>query len=259
MSRGKAFLTTLLVLVAIGVMIRLGMWQLDRLAQRRAFNAEVSSRLHAPPLTATDLEGLADLSGLNHRAVILRGAYDFTQQVALNNQEWQGQPGAHLITPLVIAGGDRAVLVDRGWIPYAESAPANWPKFAQPGVIEVRGRILATQTAPLPVAPVSKRQDSWFRVDIAALQRQVSHPLLPIYIEQSPDPAWTKLPYRSEPDLDLSEGSHLGYALTWFALAAMLAVGYAGYALKHRASCPRIARVMRITPMGERYFRIVRG
>ena len=225
------FFTTLLVLVAIGVMVRLGFWQLDRLAQRRAFNAEVSSRLQAPPLTVADLTGLQDPSGLAYRAVAVRGEYDFTQQVALSNQDWKGQPGVHLITPLVIAGSNQAVLVDRGWIPYEESAPANWDKFAEPGTVQVRGRILLTQTALLPTAPLTRRQDSWFRVDIAALQRQVSHPLLPIFIQQSPDPAGKQLPYRSELNLDLSEGPHMGYAMTWFALAAILGVGYAGYVL----------------------------
>ena len=227
----KFFFTTLLALVAIGVMIRLGFWQLDRLTQRRAFNAEVSRRLQAPPLTFADLTSLGDPLGLEYHAVALRGEYDFTQQVALSNQDWQGQPGVRLITPLVIADSNRAVLVDRGWIPYEESAPANWNKFAELGMVEVRGWILPTQTSLFPTAPVTRHQDSWFRVDIAALQAQISHPLLPVYIQQSPDPARKQLPYRSELNVDLSEGPHMGYAMTWFAFAAILSVGYAGYVL----------------------------
>lgn len=229
----QVLVTTVLVVVAMGVMIRLGVWQLDRLAQRRAFNANATSRLQAPPLT--DLPGASrDLAGLHYRAIVLRGRYDFTQQVALNNQEWQAQPGVHLITPLVLADSPQAVLVDRGWIPYAESAPANWEKFAEPGVVEVRGRILSTQTSPLAVAPVSGRQDTWFRVDVAGLQNQVSHPLLPVYVQALPDPTWKNLPYRRDVNLDLSEGPHLGYAITWFSFAAILGIGSGGYALGKR-------------------------
>ncbi|MBI4790276.1 MAG: SURF1 family protein [Chloroflexi bacterium] len=253
MSKRKIVLTTLLVLVAIGVMVRLGFWQLDRLAQRRAFNAQVTAQMQAPPLT--DLLGRQDLTGLGYRAVVVRGEYDFAQQVALSNQEWQGQPGAHLITPLVVEGGPQAVLVDRGWIPYADVAPKNWSKFAEPGTVEIRGRIRLSQTTPIPIPSPTQRQDTWFRVDIAALQAQVSHPLLPIYITQSPEPTGKLLPYRSEPNIELTEGSHLGYAIMWFALAAILGVGYAGFAFDRR---PITRRVTRRTANGERYL-VIRG
>ncbi len=285
----KTVLTTLLALAAIGVMVRLGFWQLDRLQQRRAFNAEVSSRLQAPALTATDVVNLENPDGVKYRAVVLQGEYDLTQQVALANQEWQGLPGVHLITPLVINGGERAVLVDRGWIPWAESAPANWWQFSESGAVEVRGRILSAQ-APLALARLvpgtapsttgrevrDNAQDTWFRIDIAALQRQVSHPLLPFYIEQAPDPARTDLPYRSEPTLDLSEGPHMGYAITWFALAAILGFTCVGYALSSRGlplrrfkltrdglasqngrvARRRLARSVRVTARGEPYVRV---
>ncbi len=238
----QVLITTVLVVVAMGVMIRLGVWQLDRLTQRRAFNANAASRLQAPPLT--DLPGLGDLAGLHYRAIVLRGRYDFTQQVALNNQEWQAQPGVHLITPLVLADSPQAVLVDRGWIPYAESAPASWEKFAEPGVVEVRGRILATQTSPLTVAPVSGRQDTWFRVDVAGLQNQVSHPLLPVYVQALPDPTRQNLPYRRDVNLDLSEGPHLGYAITWFSFAAILGIGSGAYAVSRRLAWFSIRRLV---------------
>jgi surfeit locus 1 family protein len=58
------------------------------------------------------------------------------------------------------------------------------------------------------------------------MQKQLPYPILPVYIQQSPDPAWTGLPYRSEPDLDLTEGPHLGYAIQWFTFATILFVGY---------------------------------
>ena len=42
--------TTILVIAAVLVMIRLGFWQLDRLAQRRAFSERVEAQLAADPL-----------------------------------------------------------------------------------------------------------------------------------------------------------------------------------------------------------------
>ncbi|MBL8049919.1 MAG: hypothetical protein JNM46_01740, partial [Anaerolineales bacterium] len=46
----KWLMTTILVFVGTAVCIRLGIWQLDRLDQRRAFNAQVESMRVAEPL-----------------------------------------------------------------------------------------------------------------------------------------------------------------------------------------------------------------
>ena len=75
----------------------------------------------------------------------MRGEFDSTQEVALRGQSWNGTLGARLLTPLRIAGSDRAVLVDRGWIPYEETENGRWPQYAQAGVVSVRGRIRASR------------------------------------------------------------------------------------------------------------------
>jgi surfeit locus 1 family protein len=46
-------LPTLLAIAGVAVLIRLGIWQLDRLEQRRAFNARVSAQENAPLLDLT--------------------------------------------------------------------------------------------------------------------------------------------------------------------------------------------------------------
>ncbi len=224
---------TLLVLVAMGVMVRLGFWQLDRLVQRRAHNTLVAQQLAAPPLALTGQDLGANIAELKYRPAIVRGEYDHSQEVVLKNQAWLGQPGLHLITPLLIEGSDQAVLVDRGWISYEELDSKSWEKFTESGPVEIKGMIRMTQTkldsilaSDVTPSPPGEQQTAWFRLDIAAIQGQTPYKLLPIYIRQSPDPAWTKLPYRGKPNLDLSEGSHLGYALQWFSFTLILGGGY---------------------------------
>lgn len=229
--------TTLLVLAALAVMVRLGFWQLDRLDQRRARNAELAQQLSLPPLPLTGEPLGEDLSRLKNRQATARGEYDFGRQVALKLQNWENAPGVHLITPLVLPGGDRAVLVDRGWIPDAESAPENWSRFDEPGPVEVAGLIQLSQTLPAGRAPAdgaaanpAAPQAAWYRVDIEAIQSQLPYELLPVYVLQSPPAGGnTGLPYRVEPEFDLSEGPHLGYAVQWFLFALVLAVGYGRY------------------------------
>ena len=100
--------TTLLVLLMLAVLARLGLWQLDRLEQRRAYNADVVAKLALPPLSLNDEDLPAELDGLKNRSATVQGAYDFTQQVALVHQHWMNTPGFHLVTPLVIDDGARS-------------------------------------------------------------------------------------------------------------------------------------------------------
>jgi surfeit locus 1 family protein len=151
-------------------------------------------------------------------------------------------PGLHLITPLVLEGGTQAVLIDRGWLPTDQSAPENWPGFDEPGPTSVTGFIQLSQPAParsgnaarqIPATP----QSEWYRVDIEAIQAQLPYELLPVYILQSPPEGGdAALPYQAEPEFDLSNGSHLGYAIQWFIFALILGVIYLRYVSKKEAS-----------------------
>ncbi len=220
--------TTLLVILACGLMIRLGFWQLDRLAQRETLNAEIKQRVAAPSVVLNKTSAVNDLEGLKFRSARVRGVFDHSQEVALQGQPWQGQPGVHLITPLIIEGSDRAVLVDRGWIPAGAAAPEKWGHFATSGTVDITGMIQLSQPRP-NASPWQKPELAIFRLDIERLQHQVSPPLLPFFIVQAPEPGQTSLPYRGKPDLNLSNGPHLGYAIQWFAFTLMLAVGYVGF------------------------------
>jgi len=56
-----------------------------------------------------------------------------------------------------------------------------------------------------------QRLEAWNFINLEAISSQISYPLLHVYIQQAPDSRWTAIPYRSQPELELTEGSHLGY------------------------------------------------
>jgi surfeit locus 1 family protein len=231
-------LATILVVCGMAVLARLGIWQLDRLAQRRAFNTRVEAQINQPVLDLNaGLKGAtvtgADLPPMEYRQVVVVGGYDFSQQVALRNQVRDNQWGVDLITPLHIQGSDQTILVDRGWIPAADFQAGSWGKYDEPGVVTVRGVIRQSQSKPEigqrsdpPLASGQTRLDAWNFVNVSRIGEQVSYPLLPVYIQQAPDPSWTGLPARSQPVLDLSEGPHQSYAIQWFSFALILGLGY---------------------------------
>ncbi len=228
----RYILMTLLVLAAMAVMARLGVWQLERREQRLARNADLMAKLAAPPLSlnaaATAWPLSSDRDEIRNTQATASGRFDFANQVLLLQQNYQGTPGVHVVTPLLLEGSDRAVLVDRGWVPLDQveavrqgqlntaTASVTVTGVLQPSQI-LYGR--AAQRAAEQAAESSPRKE-WYRIDIEALQRQMPYELLPAFLLQAPGPEGNNtLPYRIQPEVDLSEGPHLGYALQWFAFA----------------------------------------
>ena len=228
---------TLVVILGMGVLARLGIWQLNRLEQRRAANAALRQQLAAGPLSlndpSLDLSALPQMAG---REAVATGRFDFSEQVLLQLQKFEGAPGGHLIAPLRLDGREEAVLVDRGWIPEAELAPEKWSQYNEAGTVTVTGTIRLPQTAR-GVEPPSEPQQTWYRVNVEAMARQFPYDIFPVYLLQSPPAAGNvSLPYREELEVDLSEGPHLSYAIQWFLFALMLGAGYIYYVFQDQHS-----------------------
>jgi surfeit locus 1 family protein len=239
--------TTLLVIVAAAVMVRLGLWQVERHQQRQAFIAHVRAMQDAPPLGLGGRTVVpADLISMEYRVVKVMGTYDFEHQVAIRNQvwtqSWGDEMGYALLTPLQLEDGS-AVLVERGWIPSKYDTPDSWRQFDEPGRVTVEGMIrqplsegeMGSLQDP-NLAPGQERLDFWIFVNIDRLQQQMPYPLLPVYIERAPDEAQqSSPPYSAAPVLDVSESTHLGYAGQWFLYTALLLVGYPVYLRKRES------------------------
>ncbi|MFN3741047.1 MAG: SURF1 family protein [Anaerolineales bacterium] len=230
-------LTTFLVLVGVAVCIRLGFWQLDRLEQRRTFNAHVQDMRSLPPLDLNQTSNFSDITRMEYRAAIARGRYDYEAQVALRNQYYEGQYGYHLLTPLLL-DNQIAILVDRGWIPAEGNAsPVDWRKYDEPTeIIAVRGILRLGHPQRTPENSAA-HLDFWMFVDLEKIGKQIPYLILPAYLQLDPQERTTPpIPY--QPTLDLSEGPHLGYAIQWFTFAAILLFGYPVYVRKQEEHPP---------------------
>jgi surfeit locus 1 family protein len=232
----KWLFTTVLVLIAAAVCIRLGIWQLDRLEGRRAFNTQVNTMRAAPRLDLN--EGVPEnISSMEWRAITVTGEYDFENQIALRNQYNGAQFGYHLVTPLLFnppsgSGQVRtAVLVDRGWIP----AEADWRSFDQPGVVTLTGQIRLGSGKPAiggvaDALPASgEKLEVWNNFDLQHMSLQFPYPILDVYLQPNVDAGDVTPPIPYQPVVELTEGPHVGYALQWFSFAVIALVGYYFY------------------------------
>lgn len=209
--------------------LRLGFWQLDRLDQRRAANAAARARLDRPSISLPQDIGQGE--ELAYRKATVDGTFDPEHEVYLTSRPEDGIAGVHVITPLRLADGGPGLLVDRGWIAdgaYRSLSPDTW---SVRGPTEVAGFLLPSQSEP-SIAFLADRVPAegepplreWRALSIAGIRRQIPYPILDVYLVQESPAPHPGAP-RPTPELDLSEGPHLGYAIQWFAFAAIAMVG----------------------------------
>ncbi len=221
---------TLIVLAAMAVMAGLGQWQLARLDQRRAANADLLVKLQAEALVINGPSLPASPDALEDRLAEATGEYDFARQIAVQGQFSEDTPGYWLVTPLRINGSKSAILVNRGWIPAAAGESGEWAAYDETPVQPLRGYLQRSRKMPdgsTSVVPADVRK-GWWRVDIETIQSQMPYPLLPVTLQLAADEnrPRTALPQRVPVDVDLNEGSHLSYALQWYAFALIAGIVY---------------------------------
>lgn len=217
--------THLVVLLAAVVFVRLGIWQLDRLEERRTENAMAETRLNAEPAPADDLlEDGFDPESLEYRRVTATGRYHPEEEVLIRSQTHLGNPGFHVITPLVTDGGE-ALMVNRGWVPLGfDQVPVGQAPPPE-GVVTVEGWLHATQTRPpLGREEPEGRLEVLSRVDLERIDDQLSRPVLGMYLVEIGERTDPPIPV-DPPDFS-DEGPHLAYAIQWLGFAAIAVIGY---------------------------------
>jgi len=215
------------VVVAMGVFIVLGLWQLNRLAERRDLNDLVSARMES---SAARLDSLTDRHGyseeLEFRRTFVTGEYLSELELMYLLVSRNGQSGHVLLTPLQLSDTAQVVLVERGWVPADAEGPPVPGAGAPTGEVTVTGLLLDSDDRRRAggSADLETRRITTF--DRQVLDEAVPGELLPIIIrleDQTPAPAPAPA---LMPGPVLTEGPHLGYAVQWFLFAGVVLVGY---------------------------------
>jgi surfeit locus 1 family protein len=222
MSPAARRITMALLLLASAGFARLGLWQLSRLHQRRAANVAVLTARAASPVAIGAASTQTDTLREHH--VTAEGRYDHAHEIVVRGQVLDGVPGVRVVTPLLLADGGPAVLVDRGFLPAADAVSVDRRGSEEPGERAVRGIALPIGTAPGEPLEHAGRT-TWRRLELPALRSRLPYAVFPIYIQQTPDSSLPRFPRRVEP-APVDEGPHLSYAIQWF-LFAGLAAGFA--------------------------------
>ena len=222
-ARPFGALAWLAVVTAVAVTARLGIWQLDRAAQKTALERAWDEHDRLPPLRADQLPRRGDeLEAQLHRRIEVTGRWLPLHTVALDNRPLHGQAGFVVVTPLLLAPGD-AVLVQRGWVPRDAAERTRLPALDVPtGDVHLEARVAGWPSHRLALGGAEHgaiRQN----LDAAQMAQEVGAAFRPLSLQQLPgsDARDTFVREWTPPTQDVWKNQ--GYALQWFAISALIA------------------------------------
>jgi surfeit locus 1 family protein len=244
--RSFAALVSLAVcaLLAFAGFMALGTWQLQRLQWKLALIERVEQRVHAAPMLAPGPERWPQVSAAadEYRHVRLTGTfiYQLTTKVQATTELGSGY---WLLTPLRSADG-YVVLVNRGFIP-AKTADQASRDFhngthdargdqspAEQGVSTVNGLLRISEPGGAFLRHNDPAGNRWYSRDVQAIAAAhgLSH-VAPYFVDadaaKKPADEKSGQGFAGAPIGGLTvisfHNNHLVYALTWYALALMVA------------------------------------
>lgn len=218
-STWRFWVVTAATALTMAATASLGVWQLDRAAQKLALEAQINERGGLSAWDTPQLLGAADATVGIHRPVRLSGTWVPGRTVFLDNRQMNTRVGFFVVTPLRLEGSERVVLVQRGWAPRDFNDRNHVPEVPTPaGPVQLEGRL-----APPPgkLYELGEAGTGTIRqnVDLAAFAQETGLPLLGVSVLQTDAAADGLL--REWPLVAIDVQKHHGYAFQWFALCAL--------------------------------------
>lgn len=225
-----------LSLLAFAVLIGLGNWQLQRLALKEELIARIAARaaLEPAPLPEAGEWRNPAWRDAEYRTYMTKGRFRHEHEVQVYTllSEPKGTysgAGYWVLTPLELA--DKSlVIVNRGFVPLDRKQPATRPEGQTADEVPVTGLLRQPEAANWFTPANEPARGAWYRRDPVEIARAFNlSPVAPFILDAVDVPRAGALPQPSETKLTFTN-NHLGYALTWFGLAATLVGVFSAFA-----------------------------
>ncbi len=233
--RGRLTLAVLAVAFGFGVVLfaALGAWQVLRLGWKLELIERIDARIHAAPVAPPPPAEWSSISASGHEylRVQLHGHW-LPGKSARALAVTEAGSGHWLITPLRQDDGT-IVLVNRGLVPGGWTPPEGDPPIEAP--VAVTGLLRITEPGGGFLRENAPDADRWFSRDVAAIaaSRGLTR-VAPYFVDAergtADAPEWP----RGGLTVVSFRNNHLGYALTWFVLALLVAGGGWRFAIEER-------------------------
>ncbi len=228
-------LPTLVFLGLLSLLLSLGTWQLSRAQQKRDFlQQQTQSQIIESSRLSTAIDD--NVETLRYRKLDVTGHYDVEHQFLIDNQISAGKVGYFVLTPFILQGEKKAVLVNRGWIA-SNSDRSHLPDVsmvAEP-TTTISGRANNFPSVGIKITGAEIPTDNWPSVvqvvNSEILAKKLGYPLFAFQLELNKDlPNGFKREWHTTTIMQPEQ--HTAYAVQWFALALTLTVLFIVYSFK---------------------------
>jgi surfeit locus 1 family protein len=240
--RRSLILLGLFTLLGVAILTGLGFWQVERLGAKKRLIARVEKHLAAAP---TELPPPHEWPYMKPKAyeyvrVRVKGTFENDKEAHLYGLRSSGvagkdaQAGYYVLTPFVLSGENRAVLVNRGFVPADRKDPATRAEGQLTGEQTVVGLLRAPEPRGLFTPADDPARNMWFTRDPSAIGAALGiQGLAPFVIEADETPVPGGLPVGGNTRVSFPN-NHLQYAITWFTLAIALVIVFIAFARSQR-------------------------
>jgi len=202
------------------LLIGLGFWQLDRAGEKQRILEQHRTNQQAAPAT---VETLITEDSLQYRSAWLSGQLDAQRRLILDNRVKNGRPGYEILEPFSVAGLDKTVLVNRGWVPASldrTQLPEVEPVI---GTVQLRGSLYQTlggYRLDDGIGRVSQWPARVGWVSAARAGELYGEHFFPYQLRLDQDsPGALQTGWAT---VSTQPAKHRGYAVQWFAMALVL-------------------------------------
>ncbi|HVJ78647.1 MAG TPA: SURF1 family protein [Hyphomicrobium sp.] len=210
--------------LGIVVLSALGVWQVERRTWKLALIDRVDQRIHAAPVPAPgpDAWPAVNRDDNEYRRVEITGRFANDRETLVDATTERGM-GFWVMTPLITPDGF-TVLVNRGFVPVDRRDSATRAAGQIEGETTVSGLMRMTEPKGTLLRANDPAAGRWYSRDVAAIAKARDlNRVAPYFIDADATANPGGLPVGGLTVVSFYN-HHLLYALTWFALALMLAV-----------------------------------
>src|SRR5581483_1804472 len=224
-------------LVMIAIFIGLGLWQLQRRAEKHALIAALTERLAAPPMPLPPASEWRTLTPDHDefRRVRFTAIYETRLDAMVYSSgsairpDISG-PGTWAFIPARLPGGE-TLAIDAGFVPNTMMDRGVQDRAVARLItgepVEITGYIRFPEAAGMLTPDVEHAKRLWFARDQMAMAEALGwDKIAPFYIDLETPAPQNGIPKPGPLQVHLKD-DHLQYAITWFTLAFAVAIAFA--------------------------------
>lgn len=222
---------SIFALVGVVILCALGTWQVYRLQWKQDLLAKLdvayAADANSVALDGRDfvLQGGKKSYYLSFKRGHISGTYLRGKAFLVGPRVYNGEPGYHVLVPFIPEGLQRAVLVDRGWVPGSSSALPKLDDIQTPeGIVALVGMVRDAPQVNSFVPKNIPEKEQWYSIDVQ--QMAAAHGLrnpYPRILTLEGNDHDGRYPIAAQSRI-MPPNHHAQYAFFWFSMAVALVV-----------------------------------